>query len=1252
MSNYMTPQSLDEIEELFCDESVKVISFDMFDTLVTRSVERAGDVFRLLDRFYAESGDNVSGFEKIRTQAESFLRRQITADTSEDKTEDITLDDIYDTLEDQFSVDRSVADHLKQKEFELEMKLSEPRRSGKRLWEKALKSGKKVIVTSDMYLTGSNLAAILEKNGYGTDIRIYVSSDIGKRKLTGNLYKYILNDMDIDASEMIHIGDNPENDCRVAGEMGIRAVYLPSALDIFKKHGCSTQVQKICADLTDWEKASSSVGIGIARQMSANLYFDDPFRRFNDTSDYNADSYFVGFAALGNEVLSLVRWLSDSVKRDGLKKLVFLSRDGYLPKMVYDRYRVYHPELPESGYIYTSRLSLLPALLKSPADFFNLPTDLNYQTPEKLLGLLSFCDGKEGESLSSDKHGFKEDDILDRAGYHKFIRFFLDNRYNKDKHDEAVKRIKTYLTEKSGVDFSDKVGIFDMGYSGRIPAAIYSVTGEKPCVYFFHTDPSDHSEYEKRFGFSIRTFFDFNPYMESSLREYSYLEVAPSCTGYDNNGDPVFDVGPAEGYANAALKMQQGALDFVDKYLEYFGDFEAESRCRCHDGAMTYEAFIRYTSDADKKIYDGVLIDDELWGGRRDIDLKYLMNTRLGKIPGYAGGKKCVKPTDGLNVEDYSELRSSIVNWYDFRPGLDILTVESDTDIAELLASGKKYDYIVDTCGYGKRSVETNRLKDYRNLIKDEGTILFTVENRFGLKYFCGAADPYTGISYDGVNGYLKLSDSERQSDKRCYSRKEVCHMLSEAGFDTFKFFYPVPDSRMPQMIFTDDYQDGVNATERLIDYIYSDNAMIGVHHRILPEMIGSGALGFMADSFLVEATVSGELSDIKYAVPTSDRGKYAGMSTTIREDDRVIKRPLYKEGEECLRKLNNNMDTLRRRGVPVIETELGEDEIGLYISMPYIRYEGLSTALEGMSEEKILSVFDRLYEYINLASDRLPSGNLERAYIDIAPCNAFYDEEKDDILIYDQEFVMEDCPAEYAMYRTIRYAFQSIRNLRENYSVDKMYDRYGIDREMKEEFYNKEEQFIESVRKKSCYEELYKVAVPDYDSIYDRMLEFTRLNGGAHVSDAGNVPKKEKKKYKVGYVPGVFDLFHTGHLNLLTKCKSRCEHLIVGILTDELVEYYKGKRPIISYEGRAKVVEALKVVDEVIPVDFSNTDKLDAWNQLHYDCHFSGDDHVGHWNDIMEELRKRGSNMEFFPYTQGISSTQIRTEIGKGTVE
>lgn len=137
-------------------------------------------------------------------------------------------------------------------------------------------------------------------------------------------------------------------------------------------------------------------------------------------------------------------------------------------------------------------------------------------------------------------------------------------------------------------------------------------------------------------------------------------------------------------------------------------------------------------------------------------------------------------------------------------------------------------------------------------------------------------------------------------------------------------------------------------------------------------------------------------------------------------------------------------------------------------------------------------------------------------------------------------------------------------------------------------------------------------------------------------------------EKYKIGYVPGVFDLFHIGHLNLLRNCKKRCEYLIAGVLTDELVIHFKKKAPYIPFEERLAIIEAIKYVDRAIPVSFENTVKIDAWKLYHFDCHFSGNDHGADWNTDLKRLRAVGSNMEFFQYTESTSSTHIKSLIEK----
>ena len=137
-------------------------------------------------------------------------------------------------------------------------------------------------------------------------------------------------------------------------------------------------------------------------------------------------------------------------------------------------------------------------------------------------------------------------------------------------------------------------------------------------------------------------------------------------------------------------------------------------------------------------------------------------------------------------------------------------------------------------------------------------------------------------------------------------------------------------------------------------------------------------------------------------------------------------------------------------------------------------------------------------------------------------------------------------------------------------------------------------------------------------------------------------------EKKIIGYTTGVFDMFHIGHLNIIRRAKAQCDHLIVGVSTDELVLSVKAKHPIIPYEARAAIVSALKYVDQVVPQE--NKDKLAAWEKYHFDKMFVGSDWKGtpEWNHWEEVLSPMGVKIIYFPYTEGISST-ILANIVKG---
>jgi len=133
------------------------------------------------------------------------------------------------------------------------------------------------------------------------------------------------------------------------------------------------------------------------------------------------------------------------------------------------------------------------------------------------------------------------------------------------------------------------------------------------------------------------------------------------------------------------------------------------------------------------------------------------------------------------------------------------------------------------------------------------------------------------------------------------------------------------------------------------------------------------------------------------------------------------------------------------------------------------------------------------------------------------------------------------------------------------------------------------------------------------------------------------SVPRKEV----IGYTSGVYDLFHIGHVNVLRNAKSMCDHLIVGVSTDELVQY-KNKAAVIPFDQRVEVVKSCKYVDTVVMQ--KDMDKMKMQEKLKFDVMFVGDDWFGtsKWKKVEEDFKKVGVKIIYFPYTKNISSTLI----------
>ena len=133
-----------------------------------------------------------------------------------------------------------------------------------------------------------------------------------------------------------------------------------------------------------------------------------------------------------------------------------------------------------------------------------------------------------------------------------------------------------------------------------------------------------------------------------------------------------------------------------------------------------------------------------------------------------------------------------------------------------------------------------------------------------------------------------------------------------------------------------------------------------------------------------------------------------------------------------------------------------------------------------------------------------------------------------------------------------------------------------------------------------------------------------------------------------VGYTTGVYDMFHIGHLNILKRAKEQCDYLIVGVSTDELVQHDKNKTPIIPFEERCAIVEAIRYVDKVVPQTDKN--KFAAWEKYHFNKMFVGSDWKGtpQWAKFEEEFSPVGVEIVYLDHTDGISSTILRNRLNE----
>ncbi|MGN6714455.1 LicD family protein [Anaerocolumna jejuensis] len=440
----------------------------------------------------------------------------------------------------------------------------------------------------------------------------------------------------------------------------------------------------------------------------------------------------------------------------------------------------------------------------------------------------------------------------------------------------------------------------------------------------------------------------------------------------------------------------------------------------------------------------------------------------------------------------------------------------------------KKFDFIILTGilerqggGSSDKKVYAEYLQKLKKLLTPAGKILIAVENRFGLKYICGAIEPHTGKPFDGLNHYPFGTGGYS------FTKEEMIAILKLAGLESYKFYYPLPDYKIPQIIYSQNYLPQTRVGERLVPYYVNKDSLIAVENDMYDDVVENGVFEFFANSFLIECSMGATACSVDYAAVTVDRGHEQGTVTAIHNTKRVTKQAVFTEGIKNIIGLCQNIWDLQRRGIPAIEVTMEKDTA----VMPMITEQLASVYLKQAVLDRKIDLyvfFEQLHRHILMSSEHVLAKDnallfdekavdsseygviLSKAYIEMIPMNAFWI--NDDFLFFDQEFVYQNYPAGYVLFRAIKNTYIFIPEAERLAPLNEIKNHFKLDQVW--DIYEKQDmKFLKRVRKMEENKAFYAWTDINRERIYKKSALLTHKD---EIIEDYKVSDKMKKIWEV----------------------------------------------------------------------------------------------------------------------------------------
>lgn len=556
------------------------VSFDIFDTLLTRKISDRVCFYNLI----AKVCEVTFPFAKLRLSAEMALSKEGCP----------RLNEIYDWMKADGGVSTEEADRLMQAELEFEEKNLLPRQEMVDLLLTLIREGMNVHLISDMYFPKEYIQRILDGfgiTGYG---ELLVSCEYGTAK-TGGLfeeYKKL-----VPARKYLHIGDSKEADGTAAEKYGIDTFLVKSAMDM--------------AELTEPGQALLNMDhTEIVLGLIASRAFNSPFALYGSLGRVRiTDPFSQGYAMLGPLMAGFTEWLIQKVQELNLERILFISRDGYLPKKVYELFvrerndsdssAEEDDDLPEAVYLYTSRILDVVASIRNEEDVVwasNFPfAGTMEEMLEKRFGLRK--EQIHNRALGEDDKSY----ILRHA--HLIIKYAAELRTN-------YRRYLENFNLKEG-----KIAIFDFVSTGTCHMGLERILGfELKGLYFDKLKDSDPAKQALNISAYVR---EIMPNLE--MDNYFLLEnwikaTHPSVRSVTNTGEIVFSESRLpEEQIKIISRIQDGALEFCRDICEI-------EKCGISIGVL--ESALKTISliDADEMKLHGRQLQGTLLSGEATMD--------------------------------------------------------------------------------------------------------------------------------------------------------------------------------------------------------------------------------------------------------------------------------------------------------------------------------------------------------------------------------------------------------------------------------------------------------------------------------------------------------------------------------------------------------------------------------------------------------------------------------------------------------